>query len=115
MTTKFERVLIGKKINPNKYLQAVQIKAMYYNYDWQTIQFADDKTHKLQIQRPDGRIVKFGAVDYNDFVIYSFMAKKKEISYDKALMKRDNFHSRMMKIEDNDVYSARNLSLSLLW
>lgn len=114
MTSNFEKILINKKINPEKYLQAVRIKAMYYNYDWKTIEFANDKTHKLQIQRPDGKIIKFGAVNYNDFIIYGFMVKRKEITYDQALLKRDNFDKRMRR-DDNNIYSARNLSLSLLW
>ena len=114
MTTNFEKILISKKINPEKYLQAVHIKAMYFNYDWKTIKFANDKTHKLQIQRPDGKIIKFGAVNYNDFIIYGFMVRNREISYDQAISKRDNFDKRMRR-DDNDIYSARNLSLNLLW
>ena len=110
----FQEELLIKKINPKKYLQAVQIKAMYYEYDWKTIQFTDDTKYKLQITRPDGKIIKFGASAYNDFIIYSFMAKKKLITYDEALKHRDSFHKRMI-IKDDDIYSARNLSLNLLW
>ena len=51
----FEEELLIKKINPKKYLQAVQIKAMYYDYDWKSIKFADDSKFKLQITRPDGK------------------------------------------------------------
>ncbi len=110
----FEEELLIKKINPKKYLQAVQVKAMYFDYNWKTIKFADNNKFKLQITRPDGKIIKFGASAYNDFIIYSFMAKKKLITYDEALKHRDNFHKRMI-IKDDNIYSARNLSLALLW
>ena len=110
----FEEELLIKKINPKKYLQAVQIKAMYYDYDWKSIKFADDSKFKLQITRPDGKKIKFGSSAYNDFIIYSFMARTGKISYDEAIKHRDNFHKRMI-IKDNNIYSARNLSLNLLW
>ena len=113
--TKFEEILTKNKISPQKYLQAVQVKAMYYDYDWESITFATDKTHKLQMTRPDGKIIKFGAVNYNDFIIYGFLAKQKKITYDEALKKRDLFHKRMASESDDNMYSARNLSLVLLW
>ena len=110
----FEEELMIQNINPKKYLQAVQIKAMYFDYDWKTIKFADDNKFKLQITRPDGKIIKFGASLYNDFIIYSFMVKKKQMSYDDALKQRDKFHKRMIK-KDDDLYTPRNLSRNLLW
>jgi hypothetical protein len=113
--TKFEEILLSKKINPKKYLQAVQIKAMYYDYDWKSITFATDKTHKLQITRPDGKIIKFGAVNYNDFIIYGCLAKQKKMSYDEALKRRDLFRKRMTSKSDDNIYTARNLSILLLW
>ncbi len=115
MTTKFEEILLNKRINPQKYIMAVQIKAMYFNYNWKSLTFATDKTHKLQITRPDGKIIKFGAVNYNDFIIYSFYSKKKKLLYDEALKRRDLFHKRMKRETDDDIYSPRNLSLNLLW
>ena len=42
------------------------------------------------------------------------MARTGKISYDDAIKHRDNFHKRMI-IKDNNIYSARNLSLNLLW
>lgn len=109
-----EEELLLKNINPKTYLQAVKVKAMYYNYDWRSIKFADDNKHKLEIRRPDGKFIKFGASDYNDFIIYSIMAKKHKISYDDAIKHRDNFHKRM-KRKNDDLYTPLNLSLNLLW
>ena len=110
----FEEELLLKNINSKKYLQAVQVKAMYYNYDWKTLRFSDDNKHKLEIRRPDGKYIKFGSAEYNDFIIYSFMAKKHKITYDEAIKRRDNFHKRMIRKND-DIYTPLNLSLNLLW
>lgn len=111
----FEDYLKDIKFNPKTYLQQVRIKAMYLDYDWKTITFCDDDKYKLQITNPNnGKVVKFGANGYNDFIIYLYMVKKGQITYDDALKHQERFLKRMKKTDDN-MYSKKNLARNLIW
>jgi hypothetical protein len=106
--------LISENIDPIIYMNAVKANAVKHGYkNWDTITFSK-YPHKLQITRPDGKIIRFGAFGYNDFLIYTFMAKRKDITYQNAMKHRDNFHKRM-KRKDFNLYSPLNLSLNILW
>lgn len=110
----FYEQLVSEKINPETYLNAVMSNGIKNNYDnWNTIKFSK-YPHKLEILNPDGVYVKFGAVGYNDFIIYKSLAKQNKISMEEAKIHKINFHKRM-KRKDNNKYSRRNLSLNLLW
>ena len=100
--------------NPKTYLQQVQIKAMYLDYDYKSLQFSDDDKYKLQITNPKGKIVRFGATGYNDFLIYMFLVKKRKIDYEEALKHQENFLKRMKKTNDK-LYTKLNLSRNILW
>ena len=107
--------LASENIDPIIYLNAVKANAVKNGYsNWDTITFSK-YPHKLEITRPyDNKIIRFGAFGYNDYLIYTFMAKKKKITYQDALKHRENFNKRMIK-KDDDLYTARNLSRNLLW
>ena len=103
------------KYNPKTYLQQAQIKAIYQDYNYSSLQFSDDPKYKLQITNPkNGKVIKFGANGYNDYLIYMFLAKKRKITIDEANNHRNNFLARMKKTDDR-LYSKKNLSRNILW
>ena len=111
----FQEQLKSIGYNPKTYLQQVQVKSMYLDYDWKTLQFSDDNKYKLQIINPkNGKIVRFGATGYNDYLIYMFLVKKRKITYDEAQKHRENFLKRMKKTNDK-LYSKKNLARNILW
>jgi hypothetical protein len=111
----FQEQLKAIGYNPKTYLQQAQVKSMYLNYDWKTLQFSDDDKYKLQIFNPaNGKIVRFGATGYNDYLIYMFLAKKRKIDYEEAQKHREDFLKRMKKTNDK-LYSRKNLSRNILW
>jgi hypothetical protein len=64
------------------------------------------KTKKYAVIRPDGRIVNFGAMGYEDFTRH------------KSKKRRQNYLTRSAKIKGSwrkDKYSANNLARKLLW
>ena len=106
--------LIEKNINPFVYLDAVKRNAVKFNYPtWETIIFTK-LPYKVQITKPDGKIIRFGRAGYNDFLIYKSLAKQKQMTMYEANRHRKNFNKRMIKKND-DLYTARNLSRNLLW
>ena len=91
--------------------------AKEFGYNSNDLEFSDDGVHKLQIKSPYG-IVKFGASDYNDFIIYTFLETINEVPEGTALKKRKRFHNSHSKIKGkwkNDDYSPNNLALRILW
>ena len=106
--------LIEKNIDPFVYLEAVKSNAVKFGYPtWETIIFTK-LPYKIQITKPDGKIIEFGRAGYNDFLIYKSLAKKRKITMQEANKRRINFNKRMIK-KDDDLYTARNLSRNLLW
>jgi hypothetical protein len=64
------------------------------------------KNKKYMVTRPDGKIVHFGQMGYQDFTRH------------KDKTRRKNYLTRSSKIRGNwksDKYSANNLSINLLW
>jgi hypothetical protein len=114
MALNFEEELLLKNINYKDYLKEIRKKADAQGYNWRSLRFADDNQHKMQITTPDNKIVKFGASEYNDFIIYGLMVLQKRMSLIDAMKHRENFHKRMKKTDD-DMYTAKNLSKNLLW
>ena len=110
----FQEQLKSIGYNPKTYLQQAQVKAMYLDYDWKTLQFSDDEKYKLQITNPKGKIIRFGATGYNDYLIYMFLVKKRKITYEEAQKHRENFLKRMKKTNDK-LYSKKNLARNILW
>jgi len=106
------------KYSPASYLRAVRAKAKKAGYDPKSVKFAEDGTHKLEIQTPDGRTVKFGRVGYGDFLIWTHKEKRGEAPKGIAKMKRKVFHLSHSAIKGDwkdDKFSPNNLALALLW
>jgi hypothetical protein len=64
------------------------------------------KNKKYMVTRPDGKIVHFGQMGYQDFTRH------------KDKTRRKNYLTRSRKIRGNwksDKYSPNNLSINLLW
>ena len=64
------------------------------------------KNKKYMVTRPDGKIVHFGQMGYEDFTRH------------KDKIRRKNYLTRSRKIRGNwksDKYSPNNLSINLLW
>ena len=67
---------------------------------------ADDGVKKYKIQRPDGKWVKFGSIQYQDFLSH--------LDFER----RDNYLRRATGMRGNwkeNPYSANNLAIKVLW
>lgn len=108
----------GGSLTPASYLRAVRAKAKKAGYDPKSVKLSEDGTHKLEIQTPDGRTVKFGRVGYGDFLIWTHKEKRGEAPKGIAKMKRKVFHLSHSAIKGDwkdDKFSPNNLALALLW
>lgn len=114
----FKRQLKQLRINPHKYLEAVREIAKGAGYDPSMLYFSDDGSHKLMYLNPDGKKTHFGAVEYNDFLIYKHLEDLGKVQKGYAEQKRRVFTKSHCKIKGDwkkDKYSANNLSIKLLW
>lgn len=114
----FEDELKEYDMSPKSYLSIIRKKAKEYGYNPKSVSFADDGVHKLEITTPEGKKVKFGRVGYKDFLIYSFLERKKEVTEGTAHKKQDRFlksHSAIKGDWKNNDYSPNWLSIRLLW
>lgn len=114
----FRKQLEEVGLDPDEYLKEVKAKAVHHGYDPSTIDFSDDRTHKIRMERPDGKIVRFGRVQYNDFLIWSHLETNNQVSKGTAHQKRSRFwksHSKIKGDWKEDKYSPNWLSMRLLW
>ncbi len=94
--------LIWKYSNPSE----VYRRASKYMGKTAKIGLSTKKEKKYMITTPDGNVVHFGQMGYEDFTKH----KNKE--------RRKNYLTRSRKIKGNwkkNKYSANNLSIHLLW
>jgi hypothetical protein len=111
----FKEILMTKDINPNDYLKIARKNAKDLGLNYNSLVFSDNKKFKLRITNPEnGENVFFGSPDYNDFIIYSLLAKRNEITQEQAHKHKILFHERMI-VKDDNPYTARNLSLKISW
>lgn len=74
------------------------------------LQLAKDGVHKFQVILPSGKIVKFGAIGYEDYIQY-FKVNKLN-----AVLKKKNYISRHKVNEDwTDLSKAGTWSRYILW
>jgi len=114
----FRKQLMEVGISPEDYLEEVKKSARRNGYDTKTIAFSDNRTHKIRMERPDGKIIRFGRVGYNDFHIWSHLERNNQVSKGTAKGKQDRFLKSHSKIKGNwkeDKYSPNWLSMNLLW
>ena len=67
---------------------------------------SNKKDKKYMIQRPDGKMVHFGQLGYEDFTKHGDLARRQKYLTRTAKMRGD---------WKNDPYSANNLSRNILW
>jgi hypothetical protein len=114
----FQTQLMELGIDPKHYLDMARKNADGKGYDVSTIDFSDDKTHKLRIERPDGKIVRFGRVGYNDFLIWYHLEANNQVPNGTAKAKQDRYWKSHTKLKGNwkqNEYSPNWLSLNILW
>ena len=95
------------------YLERARKIAKEYNYNPKLLHLSNDKKHKLVY---DG--VKFGSKTNNDFIIYTWLSEKGDISEEDALKHRDAYLARASKIKGNWVhnnFSPNWLAIRILW
>jgi len=102
-----------KDIDNELYLTIAKAKAQHSGYNPDLLNWADDKIHKLNYNG-----VKFGRLEYNDFIVYAIRAYNKDITNEEALKKRENYRARATKIKGNwknNKESPNNLAINILW
>jgi hypothetical protein len=100
------------------YIQEVRKKALKKGYDPKAIRLATDGKHKIEIETPDGKVVKFGKLGYGDFILYTYAESIGKVPKGTASQKRRTFHASHEAIKGDwrsRKYSRNRLALSLLW
>ncbi len=105
-------------VDKKKYLQSLRRNARKHGYNPKMIELATDGKHKVQIQTPEGRIVRFGRLGYGDYILWKALEAQGKSPKGFAEQKKNVFHSSHTKIRGNwkkNDYSPNNLALRLLW
>ncbi len=109
---RFKTQLQKAGLSPKQYLDDVRAAAKRAGYDPKSVEFSDDDKHKLMIKKPDGRIVRFGAVGYKDHLIYTLTKNKDADKYRVKYLKR----SALIKGDwKNDKFSPNSLARAITW
>lgn len=114
----FRKQLRKIGISPEDYLAAARKAAERSGYDPRALEFSDTDDKKLRIWDEEGKAVHFGAVGYNDFILWSFLEHKGDAPSGQALKKRNVFQRSHSKIKGDwkrDKFSPNCLALSILW
>jgi len=114
----FEDQLQELDYSPKKYLSKVRAKAKKAGYNPKKLSFCRDGIHKLQMETPDGSMVKFGRVGYGDFHIWSFLERNGKVEKGEAKKRRKLYLKRASKIKGDwkeNEYSPNNLAMKILW
>lgn len=109
---KFHKQLENNNITHEQYMEAASKSAKKTDYDPSKLEMASDGDHKLTYTTPEGKVVPFGKVDYNDFLIYTLTNNKFADKY------RNAYRARATKIKgdwESDKYSPNNLAINILW
>jgi hypothetical protein len=105
-------------VDKKKYLQSLRKNARKHGYNPKMIELATDRKHKVQIQTPEGRIVRFGRLGYGDYILWKALEAQGKSPKGFADQKKGVFHASHTKIRGNwkkNDYSPNNLALRLLW
>jgi hypothetical protein len=95
-----------------EYLKIARVFASKWGYDTNNINFSNDGKHKLYIITPDNKIIRFGHIDYDDYILFFLKGD------DTARQHRNLYLNRtknMLGQWKNDAYSKNNLSRRILW
>ena len=99
-------------------MECAKILAKKSDYVPNALSICDDGDHKLEYRTPVNKIVKFGKVDYNDFIIWNWLEIKGEVANCTANRRRMLYHRRSDNMNGNwktDKYSANNLARLVIW
>ena len=110
---KFKNQLQKLNITEEKYLDYAKKVAKLRGYNPKKLELANDGKHKLSYNG-----VKFGAVGYNDFLLYLHQVKEGKIPFEYAIEKMKNYRARAQKIKGdwkNDKESPNNLAINIIW
>lgn len=103
-----------KKINlkDEYYLKFARKMAKHYGYNPLKLSFANDNKHKLNYDN-----IYFGRVNYNDFIIYSWLEYNNLVPKGTAEKKRINYKKRAYKkmVESKNKYSPATLAYYINW
>lgn len=111
--SKFQKQLEKLNITQDEYLDYACKIAKLRGYDPKKLQLANDDKHKLIYNG-----VKFGAVGYNDFILYLHQVKEGKIPFEYAIEKMKNYRKRAENIKGDwkkDKESPNNLAINILW
>jgi hypothetical protein len=118
ISSQFQKQLHSIGLSPHKYLELIKKKAKHWGYDPSSIDFADDGIHKIEMTTPEGKVVRFGRIGYNDVLLWSVLEMHKKAKSGIANQKQQTFWKSHSKIKGNwksNDYSPNWLSLRLLW
>jgi hypothetical protein len=115
---RFKRQLLSIGFSPEQYLRLAREFAEDAGYDSRALQFSDDDKHKLMIYDDNGTPHRFGAVGYNDYLLWSKKEALKQVPTGYADRKRRTFNKSHRAIGGDwakDPYSPNSLALLILW
>jgi hypothetical protein len=108
----FENQLNNIGLDSKDYLYYARFLAKNRGYEPNLIEFSDKKNKKLMYNNE----IHFGAVNYNDKIIYSFLELNDKIPKGTTKIKVDNYRKRAEEIKNkSNKYSPSNLSYYILW
>jgi hypothetical protein len=114
----FKKQLRENKMTPEEYLKIAREFAKENGYDERALEFSDEGNHKLMIYDDEGRKRHFGAVLYNDYILWSKQEALGKVKKGYADEKRNAYIARARKIKGDwkkDKFSPNSLSLGITW
>ena len=115
---KFIKQLNELGLTPEIYLHCAKGLAQQNGYPTDKIDFALDGKHKLQMITPSGKVVRFGAVGYKDYIIWTWLETGGEVPEGTANIRRESYHARAENIKGDwkhDPFSKNNLAIHIIW
>lgn len=115
---RFRKQLKKVGISPEDYLAVARDRAEEAGYDPRALEFSTEDENKLQIHDDEGKVHRFGAVGYNDFILWSTLEALGKTPEGQALKKQNVFWRSHTKIKGdwkNDRFSPNMLALSIIW
>jgi len=100
-------------LSPSKYLNEARKEAKRNGYDPRKLFLSDKKNYKLMYLNN-----YFGRVNYNDYIIWSYLEKKGLVPFGYADKKRNTYHKSHGNIHGdwvNNKNSPNMLSLNINW
>ena len=117
-SARFASQLRAANLSSSSYLSKARSKARAFGVSASRLQFSDDATHKLMITDDNGKMTRFGAVGYGDYILYKQLERLGKVDDGTAQKKRSTFQTSHRAMGGNwksNKYSANNLALHILW